>query len=286
MNRYTHTQIGWVTLGILGTSSALVVWLALEVDAWPTWLAVGLVVAAAAMFATLTIRIDDAHVTASFGPGLIRRRLALDQVAAFGAVTNSPLWGWGIRLVPGGWMWNVSGLRAVELRTRDGRAWRLGTDEPDALCRALERALPDAKSLDEVEATHSSAWLGAVMLAIPVSIAGAIGIVFAFNAQAPDVRLSETHLVVDGWPYSAEVARQDIVSVTLRDELPRITLRTNGYADGRRLRGWFRVEGRGQGQVFVDRRRPPFLDVVTRDGFLVVQGADAESTRDLADALR
>ncbi|MEO0605301.1 MAG: hypothetical protein AAF211_27980, partial [Myxococcota bacterium] len=105
-------------------------------------------------------------------------------------------------------------------------------------------------------------------------------------ARAPEIRLDDHQLVVDGWSYDASIARTDIVSVELRNDLPNITHRTNGYGDRRRLRGWFRVEGRGEGQVFVDRSRPPFLDIVHADGFLLVQGRDATHTRELAEALR
>jgi hypothetical protein len=38
-------------------------------------------------------------------------------------------------------LWNVSGLDAIEFDLRSGRRFRLGTDEPEALARALETVL-------------------------------------------------------------------------------------------------------------------------------------------------
>jgi hypothetical protein len=35
------------------------------------------------------------------------------------------------------WVWNVSGLDAVELTLRSGRRFRIGTDEPEELAKAI-----------------------------------------------------------------------------------------------------------------------------------------------------
>ena len=47
--------------------------------------------------------------------------------------------GWGIRLTPYGWLYNVSGLEAVAISLRDGRKFALGTDDPDGLVTAIRR---------------------------------------------------------------------------------------------------------------------------------------------------
>jgi hypothetical protein len=46
-------------------------------------------------------------------------------------------YGWGIRLTPYGWLWNVSGTGGVELRFEDGGRFRVGSDEPDRLADAI-----------------------------------------------------------------------------------------------------------------------------------------------------
>jgi hypothetical protein len=56
------------------------------------------------------------------------------------AVRNRWFYGWGIRLTPHGWMFNVSGLDAVELDLPNGRRFRNGTDEPERLLAAIRQA--------------------------------------------------------------------------------------------------------------------------------------------------
>ena len=61
------------------------------------------------------------------------------RLAGFQPVRNPWYCGWGIRLGPTGWLWNVSGFDAVELTLTDGRRFRVGSDEPGQLVAALTR---------------------------------------------------------------------------------------------------------------------------------------------------
>src|SRR4051812_18549892 len=117
---YRRTQIGWVILGSVG---AVVLFLAaasergLREGAWPPLLICLLVLA---LFCTLTVSVDDEAVEARFGAGLIGKRIPLSEIAACRPVQNQWWYGWGIRWVGTGWMYNVSGLDAAELVMKDG----------------------------------------------------------------------------------------------------------------------------------------------------------------------
>ena len=101
----------------------------------------GVLVLVILLFGNLTVEIAGGHLRIRFGVGLIRKSWRLDQVDRCRPVRNSWVYGWGIRKIPGGWLYNVSGLDAVELKMKSGKACRIGTDEPQALCAALEEAL-------------------------------------------------------------------------------------------------------------------------------------------------
>jgi hypothetical protein len=45
--------------------------------------------------------------------------------------------GWGIHLTMNGWLYNVSGFRAVAVRRSDGTSFQLGSDEPEVLLAAV-----------------------------------------------------------------------------------------------------------------------------------------------------
>lgn len=92
-------------------------------------------------FGSLEVRVDEEAVTLRFGIGLIRRTIALDRIESAARVRNRWWYGWGIRLTPHGWLWNVAGLDAVELRLTDGKLFRIGTGDPEGLEGALEARL-------------------------------------------------------------------------------------------------------------------------------------------------
>jgi len=94
-----------------------------------------------ASFGSLEVRVDEEAVKLRFGVGLIRRTIALDRIESAARVRNRWWYGWGIRLTPHGWLWNVAGLDAVELRLTDGKLFRIGTGDPEGLEGALEARL-------------------------------------------------------------------------------------------------------------------------------------------------
>jgi hypothetical protein len=91
-----------------------------------------------ALFFRLTVTVDEHFVRAVFGIGIIGKRIPLGNIVSVRKVTNPWWYGWGIRLIPGGWMWNITGMQAVELKLKNGRLLRIGTDEPEALEAAIK----------------------------------------------------------------------------------------------------------------------------------------------------
>lgn len=143
---YRHTQIGYPMLAgmALGTLTQVRALLRDKRAGRPRWwlYAPGLLVFAALMlaFSRLTVVVDETRVSVGFGGGLARRRFELHTIEAARTVKVPRLAGWGIRLTPQGWLYNAWGRGAVQLRLAGGRRFTIGTDEPDALLAAIERA--------------------------------------------------------------------------------------------------------------------------------------------------
>ena len=101
----------------------------------------GLLVVVLLNFCTLTVTVSDGWLDCRFGLGLIWRRIRLSDVQLAEPVRNKWYYGWGIRLTPYGWLWNVSGLDAVEVTFANGRKFRIGTDDPEPLLTAIRGQL-------------------------------------------------------------------------------------------------------------------------------------------------
>lgn len=146
MSDYRHRQIATFMLVCMALAVLVigfVMWRVPEpADARLAVLGVVLVLAAATVlfFGWLTVEIAGGNLSLRFGVGLVRRRWAIAELRSAKAVRNRWYYGWGIRYTPHGWLFNVSGLEAVEIELASGRHYRIGTDEPQALMAAIERA--------------------------------------------------------------------------------------------------------------------------------------------------
>ena len=155
---YQHSQPGIITRIALGISSICfwgILFLSytgqLELGKTPeetrlvSWILTGLgilIVFVFALFHNLTVIVDQENIIAKFGIGLVTKRVYLSGVESCRQVRNSFIWGWGIHKIPRGWLYNVSGLDAVELQLKDqNRVIRIGTDEPEALEAAVRSQL-------------------------------------------------------------------------------------------------------------------------------------------------
>ena len=140
MTVYEHTQIGhviiWSLLAIiLIASSGLIGNHALPV------LILLLLLVCLVLFYKLKITIQNETLCASFGPGIIRKRVRLAEIVGCEPIRIRWWYGWGIHLTPRGWLYNVSGFDAVAITLRDGGKFALGTDDPNGLAAALREAI-------------------------------------------------------------------------------------------------------------------------------------------------
>jgi hypothetical protein len=143
MTVYKHTQPGYLTGGTL-SAGAVVAYLSVQAEGGGVgWLG-GLLTAGlalgAVLFSSLTVQVDAHELQFYFGPGFWKRRIPISDIRSVEVVRNAAYYGWGIRYTVHGWLYNVSGLQAVELDVKEEGTIRVGTDEPEALKQALEQA--------------------------------------------------------------------------------------------------------------------------------------------------
>lgn len=90
-------------------------------------------------FATLTVSINEKYIRIKFGYGLFQKKIFINEIDSVKVVKNHWYYGWGIKLWlwPTTWIYNVSGFKAIELIMKNGKIYRIGTDEPTKLESAI-----------------------------------------------------------------------------------------------------------------------------------------------------
>ena len=136
MSNYIHTQPGTtmrLIIGVIALIDALVCG-AILASGTPgagivTLSATSLLAIILLLFHSLTVSVDKNQVSLRFGIGLIRKSFPTAEIISTEPVRNHWFYGFGIRLTRTGWLYNVSGLDAVQITLQNGKQARIGTDD-------------------------------------------------------------------------------------------------------------------------------------------------------------
>lgn len=150
---YKHTQIGYLmiaaTLAVLAIFANAYILARVEppsVDSGTNFAVTTLMVLIVfilASFYSLQVVVDEKYLQIKFGYGIYQKKFLLSDIVFAQTVKNKWYYGWGIRggLWPKMWIYNVSGFDAVEIKMKNGKIYRIGTDEPKKLEEAILRSI-------------------------------------------------------------------------------------------------------------------------------------------------
>jgi hypothetical protein len=121
--QYEHTQRGSVILAGVGTAIILIlVSMLIFEPVIVSVLVLLILIFVLTIMSRLTVSVTDNQLKIRFGPvGLVHKEWALSDIISATPVTNQWIYG-------------------LEILLLSGAKVRIGTDEPDALCRALQKA--------------------------------------------------------------------------------------------------------------------------------------------------
>jgi len=95
----------------------------------------GLILFILASFVSFQVIIDGVYLRIKFSFGIYQKKFSLNEIISAKTIKNHWYYGWGIRiwLWPKMWIYNVSSFDAVEIKLKNGKTYRIGTDEPKKL---------------------------------------------------------------------------------------------------------------------------------------------------------
>ena len=136
---YRHYQSPrWFMLIAAPVFSCIILFLVTTGSFSIAWIVILIGLIVGTLFWGLTVEVNKDIIRLSFGFGIIHRSIPRERIATVTQVRNRWWYRLGIKWTPHGWMWSISGLDAVELTYHNGKKFRIGTDEPEALLEALK----------------------------------------------------------------------------------------------------------------------------------------------------
>ena len=142
---YIHTQPAWVIRILFGVSILILVGLLVwNIQQNLIGIAVGGPVIAIFLvcFWSLTVKVSDTHLSHYFSWGFWKRSYPLHEISSVNIASSQWYYGYGIRYVGPGWMYNVSGSDVLLVTMKSGDEVRIGTDDVDTLFAILSEKIP------------------------------------------------------------------------------------------------------------------------------------------------
>ena len=275
MESKRHTQFGTFTVIILYV--LLIVFAILLINhgfsAEPeTYLYAVLVLTSLAsllLFYKLTIIVDNETISFKLGIGLLGKSYEISEIKSCKPVKNLWIYGVGIRKLPNGWLYNVSGLKAIELRFKDStKVIRIGTDRPDEIAGVIKDLIGTELESEDDKPEYkiqSKTRNTIILIAIVGAIAG--GNIY-YDSLPTKINMKETQFEISG-EYGFSINYSDISAIDTISQMHNIEMRTNGFASGKVCKGHFRLTNIGSVNLFINFSVSPFVQLVLKNGQVI-----------------
>jgi hypothetical protein len=234
-------------------------------------------------FYKLTITIDNTYLRFSLGIGLIAKKYLISDIQSCESVSNNPMYGVGIRKISKGWLYNVSGLKAIEIKFKNSkRIVRIGTDRPDEIADKISNMIRSDQSRSGFEYDDKTGFRPAGIIII-ITLIFLLSL-FIFGNRDTSVTISNSGLKIKGM-YGLTIAYSDIQYLDTLRSLPSIQMKTNGYAFGKSLKGNFRLQNKESAKLFITKKVPPYILIRTDKYNVYLNFKKSDNTIDLFKTL-
>jgi hypothetical protein len=119
-----------------------------------------------------------------------------------------------------------------------------------------------------------------LLISFLVLVFTGVGTLIYFSMQPANVNITNEYLQIKGI-YGKEVKWEDIESVTLEEDMPKIKARTNGSSIGEIKRGHFRLEDKRRVLLFMEDNQPPYIFIERKQGLVIINLKEREATEEL-----
>lgn len=127
----------------------------------------------------------------------------------------------------------------------------------------------------------SSAKAGKIALIIAMVIVIAVNIpIFYASNKSTNVEVSTDSIRIIG-TYGRTIPRENISEIKLVDNIPKITMRTNGIGTSKIQKGNFKLEGINKGVLFLEENNGPYIQITTDVYTVFINYKDDSKTLEL-----
>jgi len=112
-----------------------------------------------------------------------------------------------------------------------------------------------------------------------------VGSMLFIGSREPKIVIDNNYITVQRM-YSTKIAREEVLSVELRETMPKVLNKENGFDLGNILRGRFKLEGFGSTMIYVHKDKSPFIFIKTQNSVVIINSRNKDMTEELYNKLR
>jgi len=86
--------------------------------------------------------------------------------------------------------------------------------------------------------------------------------------------------------FGTEIKMSVVTNVVLKDEIPKIIVRTSGVGLGNIRKGLFRLQDIGMGKLYIYTDKPPYLYIFTEKDYTIINYKDSKETEELYHTIK
>ncbi len=270
MEAKKYTQFGTFTVTILGAVALLIAMALINLvrSSGPgipiLVIILAVLIICLLLFYQITITVDDTKVTFKMGIGIIGKSFRISDITSCTSVRNSFFMGLGIHWIKNGWLYNVSGNKAIELKFRNKKSVvRIGTDRPEEISALIGNLIGERTEHEQNEETEIKTITTRRILILAFALA--IGGVIIYNNSENRITLGNNDLAIKGI-YGITIPLNSIKEVDTLLVLPPIEMKLSGYTFAGTKIGNFRLTDQSRIKLFVKTGHPPFIRIRTKNG--------------------
>jgi hypothetical protein len=240
-------------------------------------------------FYKLTIIINNEYVSFKFGFGWYGKNYKISEIKSCKPVRNSFLYGIGIRKIYNGWLYNVSGLSAIELAFKNKKGVvRIGTNKPNDIAQYINKMIGQSDNVENLYIEKHPKYIFTIIL---ISIFMCVLLYFTvatnINGQKePQISIQENRITISG-TYGQEIKIENIYQVDTVTHIPAIEFKSNGFDAGKTRKGIFRLKDTGEVTLYIKLGFSPFILIKTFDkGVIYINFEDRQKTVELYSKIR
>lgn len=106
-----------------------------------------------------------------------------------------------------------------------------------------------------------------------------------YGGREPKVQITDDRIIINGI-YGTAIKKEKVKDITLEDTIPKVINKVDGFDFGYTLKGNFKLEELGVGNIYIHENRSPYIIIKTENRYYIINYKDSKKTISLYNKLK